>query len=68
MPSRISTCFALSTLLVLAACQAITDETKPEQESVAEIENYSSELERAAEESVNRQIADSVADAPPLDQ
>lgn len=38
----------------------------PEQESVAQIDNRSIELEQAAEESVNRQIADIMSDADPM--
>lgn len=56
---------AVLALLLLAACQGITEQTAPEQESVAEINNRSDELEQAAEEAVNRQITDIMADAAP---
>lgn len=54
---------AVLALLLLSACQGITNQTVPEQESVADINNRSDELEQAAEEAVNRQIAEIAAEA-----
>ena len=65
MRTKIVSCLTLSLPLVLWACQAINDQTKPEQESLAEINNRSSDLEDAADASVNRQIADIIAEAGP---
>ena len=65
MRTRIASCLTLSLPLVLVACQAISNQSKPEQESVAEINNRSSELEDAADAAVNRQISDIMADAEP---
>jgi serine/threonine protein phosphatase PrpC len=65
MLAKLISSSALPALLLLAACQGITDQTVPEQESVAEINNRSDELERAAEEAVNRQIAEIAAEAGP---
>jgi predicted outer membrane protein len=62
MLAKFITSSAVLALLLLAACQGITDQTVPEQESVAEINNRSDELERAAEEAVNRQIAEIAAE------
>jgi len=65
MRTRIASCLTLSLPLVLVACQAISNQSKPEQESVAEINTRSSELEDAADAAVNRQISDIMADAEP---
>jgi hypothetical protein len=65
MLAKLISSSTLPALLLLAACQGITDQTVPEQESVAEINNRSDELERAAEEAVNRQIAEIAAEAGP---
>jgi len=65
MLAKFITSSAVLALLLLAACQGITDQTVPEQESVAEINNRSDELEQASEEAVNRQIAEIAADAAP---
>ena len=65
MLAKLISSSAVLALLLLAACQGITDQTVPEQESVAEINNRSDELERAAEEAVNLQIAEIAADAAP---
>ncbi|NBU84228.1 MAG: hypothetical protein EBS21_06455 [Sphingomonadaceae bacterium] len=62
MLAKFITSSAVLALLLLAACQGITDQTVPEQESVAEINNRSDELEQAAEEAVNRQIAEIAAE------
>ena len=65
MYSKIAPCVAALALVVLTGCQKITDQTVPEQESVAEINNRSDELEQAAEEAVNRQIAEIAAEVGP---
>ena len=65
MLAKLISSSTLPALLLLAACQGITDQTVPEQESVAEINNRSDELERAAEEAVNRHIAEIAAEAGP---
>lgn len=65
MLAKLISSSAVLALLLLAACQGITDQTVPEQESVAEINNRSDELEQAAEEAVNRQIEEIAADAAP---
>ena len=65
MLAKLISSSTLPALLLLAACQGITDQTVPEQESVAEINNRSDELERAAEEAVNRKIAEIAAEAGP---
>ena len=65
MLAKLISSSTLPALLLLAACQGITDQTVPEQESVAEINNRSDELEQAAEEAVNRQIAEIAAEAGP---
>ncbi|MEY3658080.1 MAG: hypothetical protein RLZZ561_1811 [Pseudomonadota bacterium] len=65
MLPKIISCPAVLALLLLTACEKITDPTVSEQESVAEINNRSNQLEQAAEEAVNRQIAELTADAAP---
>ena len=65
MLAKLISSSTLPAFLLLAACQGITDQTVPEQESVAEINNRSDELEQAAEEAVNRQIAEIAAEAGP---
>jgi hypothetical protein len=65
MLAKLISSSAVLALLLLAACQGITDQTVPEQESVAEINNRSDEIEQAAEEAVNRQIEEIAADAAP---
>jgi len=66
MPSKLTSRLVIFPLILLTSCQAISDQTMPEQESVAQIDNRSIELEQAAEESVNRQIADIMSDADPM--
>jgi hypothetical protein len=63
MLAKLISSSAVLVLVLLAACQGITDQTVPEQESVAEINNRSDELEQAAEEVVNRKIAEIAAEA-----
>ncbi|MFM8542043.1 MAG: hypothetical protein ACKOAM_02135 [Chakrabartia sp.] len=63
--SKIVPCVAALALVVLTGCQKITDQTVPEQESLAEIKNRSNELQQAADDSVNRQIAEIEADTAP---
>lgn len=65
MYSKIAPCVAALALVVLTGCQKITDQTVHEQESLAEIKNRSNELQQAADDSVNRQIAEIEADTPP---
>ena len=65
MYSKIAPCVAALALVVLTGCQKITDQTVPEQESLAEIDNRSNELQQAADDSVNRQIAEIEADTAP---
>ncbi len=66
MPSKLTSRLVIFPLILLTSCQGISDQTMPEQESVAQIDNRSIELEQAAEESVNRQIADIMSDADPM--
>ena len=65
MYSKIAPCVAALALVVLTGCQKITDQTAPEQESLAEISNRSNELQQAAEDSVNRKIAEIDAGTEP---
>ncbi len=66
MPSKLTSRFAIFALMLLTACQAISDQTMPDQESVAQIDNRSIELEQAAEASVNRQIEDIMSESDPM--